>query len=118
VATFIFNWSYTQQVKVGTEMAEARPINRGTIQGSGIGPTDFIVIASDLRALSRIVKKLFKYADDTTLLAPEHTDFSLEDEFMALKRWSESNNLLNTKVIVFHRPNLSQYIPPVPLSNI
>jgi len=31
-----------------TEMSEARPINRGTIQGSGIGPTDFIVMASDL----------------------------------------------------------------------
>jgi len=78
----------TQQVKVGTEMSEARPkpINRGTIQRSGIGLTDFIVMAIDLRALSRTVNKLFKYADDATLLVPEHTDFSLEDEFMALKR--------------------------------
>jgi len=124
----IFQWllsfltGRTQQVKVGTEMSEARPINRGTIQGSGIGPTDFIVMASDLRALSRTVNKLFKYADDTTLLVPEHTDFSLEDEFMELKRWSENNkmilNLLKTKEIVFHRPNPSLYIPPVPLSDI
>jgi len=41
--------------------------------------------------------------------------FSVEDEFMALKRWSENNkmilNLLKTKEIVFHRPNPSLYIP-------
>jgi len=42
-------------------------------------------MASDLRALSRTVNKLFKYADDTTLLVPEHTDFSLEEEFMGVK---------------------------------
>jgi len=50
-------------------------------------------MTSDLRALSRTVNKLFKYADDTTLLVPEHTDFSLQDEFMALKRWSKSNTV-------------------------
>jgi len=44
-------------------------------------------------ALSRTVNELFKYADDTTLLVPEHTDFSLQDEFMALKRWSKSNTV-------------------------
>jgi len=70
-----FSTGRTQQVKVGTELSEARPINRGTIQGSGIGPTDFIVMASDLRALSRTVNQLLKYADDTTLLVPEHTDY-------------------------------------------
>jgi len=79
-------------------------------------------MASDLRALSRTVNKLLKYADDTTLLVPEHTDFSLEDEFVELKRWSENNkmilNLLKTKEIVFHRPNPSLYIPPVPLKDI
>jgi len=98
-------------------MSDARPINRGTIQGSGIEPTDFVVMASDLRALSRTVNKLLKYADDTTLLVPEHTVFSLDDEFVASKRWSESNkmilNLLKTKEIVFHRPNPSLHIPPV-----
>ena len=56
------------QVKVGTAISVARPINRGTIQGSGIGSTDYVVTASDLRALSRIVNKLLKYSDGTTLL--------------------------------------------------
>ena len=66
-------------------------------------------MASDLRALSRSINKLFKYADDTTLLAPEHTDFTLEDEFQALQSWTDRNkmilNLLKTKEIVFHRPD-------------
>jgi hypothetical protein len=124
----IFQWllsfltGRTQQVKVGTEISEARSINRGIVQGSGIGPTDYIVMASDLRALSRTVNKLFEYADDTNLLVPEHTDVSLEDEFAELKRWAETIkmilNLLKTKEIVFHRPNPNLYIPPVPLNDI
>jgi len=73
-------------------------------------------MASDLRALSRTFNKLLKYAD--TLLIPEHTDFSLEDEFLVLKLWSMILNLLKTKEIVFHRPNPSLYILPVPLSDI
>ena len=124
----IFHWllsfltGRTQHVKVGTSISEAKPINRGTIQGSGIGPTDYIIMASDLRALSRKVNKLFKYADDTTLLVPEKTDASLEDEFRSLKRWAESNkmilNLFKTKEIVFHRPDPRLYFPPVPLSDV
>jgi hypothetical protein len=77
-----------QHVKVGIAMSAARRINRGIIQGSGIGPIDYVVmatLASDLMALSRTMNKLFKYVDDTTLLVPEHTDVSLEEEFMTLK---------------------------------
>ena len=77
---------------------------------------------SDLRALSRTVNELFKYADDTTLLVPEHTDTSLEDKFRELKRRTESDkmilNILKTKEIVFHRPDPCLYIPHVPLSDI
>ncbi len=115
-------WIFTQHVKVGTSISEARPINRRTIRGSGIGPTDYIIMANDLRALSKKVNKLFKYADDTTLLVPEKTDASLEDEFRSLKRWAEDNkmilNLLKTKEIVFHRPDPRLYFPPVPLSDV
>jgi hypothetical protein len=124
----IFHWllsfltGRTQHVKVGTSISEGRPINRGTIQGSGIGPTDYIIMASDLRALSQTTNKLFKYADDTTLLVPENTDASLEDEFRSLKQWAESNkmilNLMKTKEIVFHRPDPRLYIPPAPLSDV
>ena len=53
-----------------------RPINKGIVQGSGIGPTLYIVIKSDLKALSAI-NILFKYADDTNLLVSEKTDVHL-----------------------------------------
>ena len=66
--------------------------------------------------------KLFKYADDTTLLVPEHTDVSLEDEFSAMKHWSAINkmilNMLKTKEIVFHRPDPRLYVPPLSLADI
>ena len=79
-------------------------------------------MASDLRALSRLINKLFKYADDTTLLVPEHTDVCLEDEFGALRHWAAINkmllNMLKTKELVFHRPDPRLYVPPVPLAEI
>jgi len=45
-------------------------INRSIVQGSGIGPTLFIMFAHDLRPLD-ILNYSIKYADDTTLLCPQ-----------------------------------------------
>ena len=119
---FSFLCDRTQYVKLGGALSDARPINRGTIQGSGIGPSGYIVMASDLRALSRLINKLFKYADDTNLLVPEHTDVELVDEFNALKQWALVNkmliNVLKTKELVFHRPNPNLYVPPLPLEDV
>ena len=44
---------------------------------------------SDLCALSEL-NDIFKYvyADDTTLLVPEHTDTELEVEFNHIKAWA------------------------------
>ena len=39
---------------------------------------------SDLHAMSKL-NTLFKYADDTTLIVPEHTDVSICDEFEHVK---------------------------------
>ena len=79
-------------------------------------------MASDLRTLSQFINKLFKYADDTTLLVPEHTDVQLHDEFNALKLWTEVNkmiiNIHKTKEIVFHRPDPCLYAPPASLDDI
>ena len=51
---------------------------------------------------------LFKYADDTTLLIPEHTDTDIDVEFSHIKAWASTNhlslNLTKTKEIVFRRP--------------
>ena len=56
------------------------PITRSILQGSGIGPTLWLVMASDLRCILDI-NLLFKYADDTNLLVPENTDVDLAVEF-------------------------------------
>jgi len=111
----------TQQVKFNG-LSTAKPINRGTVQGSGIGPTNYIIMASDLRALSRFINKLFKYADDTTLLVPQHTDVQLNDEFESLKHWAEINKMIlnthKTKEIIFRRPDPCLYEPPLLLEDI
>ena len=46
----------------------------------------------DLCALSEL-NDVFKYADDTTLLVPEHTDTELEVEFNRIKAWAAANCL-------------------------
>jgi hypothetical protein len=50
-----------------------------------------------------------KYADDTNLLVPQHTDIPLNDEFDAIKLWATNNkmtiNIAKTKELVFRRPN-------------
>ena len=48
------------------------PITRSIIQGSGIGPTLWIVMASDLCCIFDM-NLLFKHADSTNLLVPENT---------------------------------------------
>ena len=48
---------------------------------------------------------MFKYADDTTLLVPEHSDIGIDIEFNHVKAWAAINgltlNLNKTKEIVF-----------------
>ena len=42
----------TQQVKHASSVSSFKPINMGIVQGSGLGPTLYIVMASDLKPLS------------------------------------------------------------------
>ena len=59
------------------------------LQGSGIGPTLWIAMASDLCCISDM-NSLFKYADDTNLLVPENTNVDLVDEFSNIQEWADS----------------------------
>ena len=88
------------------------------MQGSGIGPTLYIVMKSDLHALSHL-NVMCKYADDTTLLLPEHTDINIDVEFSNVKAWILAYhltlNLAKTKEIVFKRPRSEArcfHLPP------
>jgi len=62
------------------------------VQGSGIGPTFYIILESDLKPVSN-VNIVFKYADDTNLFVPEHTDVQLCDEYEAIKLWALRNKI-------------------------
>jgi len=50
------------------------------IRGSGIGPILFTIYSMILKPLSDY-NKILKYADDTSLLVPQHSSVSLEAEF-------------------------------------
>jgi len=66
--------------------------------------------------------KLVKYADDITLLVPQYSSVSLEDEYQNLLHWSTVNKLkINTdkiKEIVFRCPSACNFVSLVSLSRI
>ena len=96
----------TQSVKMGFLQSIFLAITQSIVQGSGIGPTLYIALARRLKTLS-VLNRLFKYADDTTLLTPQGTNCSMEDEFSHIKSWSLSNrltiNVKKTKEIIFYK---------------
>ena len=49
---FSFLTGRTQQVKHIFQLSLPKPINRGIVQGSGVGPMLYIVMEGDLKALS------------------------------------------------------------------
>ena len=83
-------------------------INRSIVQGSGLGPTLYIILESDLKPKSSI-NKILKYADDTNLLVPEITDVAISEEFSSIQNWAHINKMIinmdKTKELVFRRPN-------------
>jgi len=76
LTSFLIGRSHTTK-SAGAE-SSALSINLSIVQGSGIGPTFYIILESDLKPVSN-VKIVFKFADDTNLLVPEHTDVQLCD---------------------------------------
>jgi len=83
---YIVNWivsfltDRTQAVKVGDNISCQRFINRGIVQGSGVGPTFYVVVESDLKPSSS-VNLLCKFADDTNLLVPANSHIDIMQEF-------------------------------------
>jgi Reverse transcriptase (RNA-dependent DNA polymerase) len=127
LAPNIFNWivsflcQRSQVTKINGNLSSYRTINKGIVQGSGIGPTLYTIMASDLKTISDI-NDLFKYADDTTLLTPENTDVELSEEFDSIRLWANNNKMLinmeKTKEIVFHKPSPRSFVPPLEIEGI
>ena len=91
------------------------PFTSSIVQGSGIGPTLWLIMESDLHPLSD-ANVIFKYANDTNLLVPEHTDCTLAEEFSHIERWADTNGLIinfdKTKELVLHRPHVTRHNLP------
>ena len=68
----------------------------------------YIALARKLKTLSK-QNALSKYADDTTLLSPQHTDCSIDQELAHVVDWSTKNKLTinknKTQEIIFYRSN-------------
>ena len=68
-----------------------------------------------------IHNKIDKYADDTTLLVPQHSDISIETEFAHVQEWSQNNKLvINTsksEEIIFWRSKKASSKYNLPLLN-
>ena len=79
-------------------------ITRSIVQDSGLGPYLYILLARRLKLLS-VMNAIVKYADDTTLVVPQHTDCSVEAELQYIANWSCDNkqtiNTSKTKEIIF-----------------
>jgi hypothetical protein len=124
---FVVNWicSYLtnrgQQCKFNGSVSDILKICLSIVQGSGIGPTLYLIMKSDLHTVSAI-NDIFKYADDTTLLVPENTDVQLEQEFQHVLSWAANNHLIinpqKTKELVFRRPRVQYFHLPNAVDNI
>ena len=76
---------------------------------------------SDLPTLSEL-NIIFKYADDTTLLVPQHSDIDISDEFDHIKTWARANKLIlnlgKTKEIVLEGQGIAFSYASASIDNI
>ena len=113
----------SQVCKINGILSESRKLNRSMVQGSGIGPTLYVVIESDLEPLSS-QNDIFKFADDTNLLVSENSVVGIEVELNHVKEWAVLNRLhikvAQTKEILLRRPRPSNSVVllPPPLDGV
>ena len=77
----------SQCVKLQSIRSALVAISRSVVQSSRIGPYLYILLVRKLKTIS-FHNKIDKYADDTTLLVPQHCDISIETEFAHVQQWS------------------------------
>jgi len=94
----IFNWlvdvlaGHWRQTHYGDSVSQIKSITASIIQGSAIGPTSYVVTASDRHTISN-GKELCKYADDTYLIIPSTNVNTISNELQHISDWAASNNL-------------------------
>ena len=68
-----------QSTKVNSVCSSVNAITRRIIQGSVVGSYGFIIYVHDFKVVG-LLKSDLKYAEDFTIIVPENTDVSAEDE--------------------------------------
>ena len=90
-------------------------INASIVQGSGLGPSNFITAISGLKTVNPY-NRIMKYADDSYLLVPASQINSTGAELQAIETWAASCNLkLNaakTKEMVVTKPRAKMVALP------
>jgi len=115
---YLHNWMVNnlsgrqQQTKLDGSVSQTLPVNASIIQGSALGPVEYVFTASDLYPLSP-TNLLCKYADDTSLLVRATNTPSIPQEIQQISNWATANNLKlnNTKSqeMIFHIPRRKKY---------
>ena len=81
-----------QRILSGNYHCRWKAVNKGTTQGSVSGPHLFNIFLNDLEITYDGFRALFKYADDSTIVAPvlgnTDTSVTLVNEFL---NWSREN---------------------------
>ena len=121
----LYNWlaKYLEDrqhiTKFSGMLSDLRRITASIVQGSGIGPTAFVLTASDLCVLSLLIF-LNKYADDCYLIVPPDQASLVSSELVHIEKWAQDNNfklnVLETKEMNVRRPRtrLSDILLPSP----
>lgn len=94
----------SQIAKISTTLLSKFLSHRGLVQGSGIGVAMYLLI--EVICIPCLYKtSFFKFADDTNLVVPQHSDLSVVDEFINVQNWASNNksiiNYSKTREIVF-----------------
>ena len=94
----IYNWikAFFEQhfhcTRYAGECSMVAAVKASVIQGSGLGPASFIVTAADLHPTTP-GNRIFKFADDTYLVAPAANSSSRPGEVSHVEAWTSRNNL-------------------------
>ena len=124
LSPYIINWYQSflverkQRILNNNYIGDWKIVNKGTNQGSVSGPYLFNVFLNDLELNLENCPALFKYADDTTIVAPVwkqiDTSLSLVGSFM---NWSANNKMScnpgKCKELIFRKQNNTDNFPPI-----
>ena len=97
---YITNWYLNilkdrkQKVCCNNCECDRKPVNKGTTQGSVSGPHLFNIFLNDLNITLGNHDALFKYADDSTIIAPVWKEVDYSDQLVSqFLDWTNTNGM-------------------------